>query len=96
MLLTHHHEDHSGNAGAIQKLTGIPNSACGTKYDYLLDLADRAHALARQGVRLLDITKRLLGGENMMSVLSRYNFSERNLVASCLEVDISRYRQPGR
>lgn len=23
LLLTHHHEDHSGNAGAIQKLTGI-------------------------------------------------------------------------
>ncbi|MFA0810695.1 MBL fold metallo-hydrolase [Microbulbifer epialgicus] len=23
LLLTHHHEDHSGNAGAIQKLTGV-------------------------------------------------------------------------
>ncbi|AMX03074.1 MBL fold metallo-hydrolase [Microbulbifer thermotolerans] len=62
------------------------------KYDYLLNLADRAQSLEHQGLDLSAVTRRLLGRENMMSVLSRYNFSKRNLIASCLQVDLSRYR----
>lgn len=61
------------------------------KYNYLLDLADRAQSMEKQGVDLATITKRLLGRENMMTILSRYNFSKRNLIASCLRVDLSRY-----
>ena len=57
------------------------------KYDYLLNLAAQARELQRQGLNLEAITRRLLGKENIMSALSRYNFSKRNLIASCLEVD---------
>ncbi len=57
------------------------------KYDYLLGLAERAQLLKRQGLELGEITRRLLGRESLISFLSRYNFSKRNLVASCLEVD---------
>ncbi|MFC6634936.1 MBL fold metallo-hydrolase [Microbulbifer taiwanensis] len=59
------------------------------KYRYLLDLAGRAQALAESGMNTIEITHQLLGKENLMSVLSRYNFSKRNLVASCLQVDPS-------
>ncbi|SEA32432.1 MBL fold metallo-hydrolase [Microbulbifer marinus] len=61
------------------------------KLDYLLNLAGQAQELEQQGLGIEAITHRLLGKENMMSVLSRYNFSKRNLVTSCLQVDISRY-----
>lgn len=62
------------------------------KFDYLLELSENAQALQRQGLELRAITERLLGREGMISVLSRYNFSKRNLVASCLKVKPDRYR----
>ncbi|WP_323847073.1 MBL fold metallo-hydrolase [Microbulbifer magnicolonia] len=61
------------------------------KYDYLLNLAAQAQELAQQGMELEVITRRLLGKENLMSIVSRYNFSKRNLIVSCLQVDFSRY-----
>lgn len=61
------------------------------KYDFLLDLAARAQELQQRGMELPEITRHLLGKENMMSILSRYNFSKRNLIASCLLVELSRY-----
>ncbi|SHF52019.1 Glyoxylase, beta-lactamase superfamily II [Microbulbifer donghaiensis] len=63
------------------------------KYDYLLNLAGQAQQLEQQGLALDAITQRLLGKESMMSVLSRYNFSKRNLIASCLEVDVGIYNR---
>ncbi|WHI48463.1 MBL fold metallo-hydrolase [Microbulbifer sp. EKSA008] len=57
------------------------------KYDYLLNLATEARELDRQGLPLGEITHRLLGRENLMSVVSGYNFSKRNLIASCMRVD---------
>lgn len=62
------------------------------KFDYLLDLSEKAQALQRQGLGLQAITERLLGREGPISVLSRYNFSKRNLIASCLKVDPDRYQ----
>lgn len=63
------------------------------KLDYLLNLAAQAQQLERQGLELDSISRRLLGKENMMSRLSRYNFSKRNLIASCLEVDVGVYNR---
>ncbi|WP_193166296.1 MBL fold metallo-hydrolase [Microbulbifer hainanensis] len=62
------------------------------KYDFLIELSERAQALHNQGVEPLEITRQLLGNEPLTSILSRYNFSKRNLIASCLEVDIGSFR----
>lgn len=62
------------------------------KFDYLLDLSARAQELRGEGLELPEIARRLLGRETILSLLSFYDFSKRNLVASCLEVDLSRYR----
>lgn len=62
------------------------------KYDYLLDLAGRARELEGRGLALPEISRRLLGREGLMSLLSGYDFSKRNLIASCLQVDPGQYR----
>lgn len=62
------------------------------KYDYLLNLAAEAQQLQAQGLELDAITLRALGKEGLVSVLSRYNFCKRNLIASCLMVDLDSYR----
>ncbi len=59
------------------------------KYDYLVELSAKAQSLQDEGKELLEITLQLLGKENMMSRLSGYNFSKRNLIRSCLEVDLN-------
>ncbi|WP_237067393.1 MBL fold metallo-hydrolase [Microbulbifer guangxiensis] len=59
------------------------------KYDYLVSLAGEAQDLQRQGFQLNAITRRLLGKEDLVGIVSRYNFSKRNLIASCLEVDLA-------
>ncbi|GAA5445508.1 hypothetical protein Misp06_03711 [Microbulbifer sp. NBRC 101763] len=61
------------------------------KYDYLLELSSAAQELGRQGLPLKQITKKLLGRENLMGLLSGYNFSKRNLIASCMAFDPSKY-----
>ncbi|WP_346839162.1 MBL fold metallo-hydrolase [Microbulbifer sp. SAOS-129_SWC] len=62
------------------------------KYDYLLDLSERAQLLRVEGKDPLEITRQLLGKESAMSVFSGYNFSKRNLIASCLEVELESFR----
>ncbi|WP_444932097.1 MBL fold metallo-hydrolase [Microbulbifer sp. SSSA002] len=59
------------------------------KYDYLMNLAVKARELERQGLPLNEITYRLLGRETLMSLLSGYNFSKKNLIASCMRFDPS-------
>jgi glyoxylase-like metal-dependent hydrolase (beta-lactamase superfamily II) len=59
------------------------------KYDYLVELSTNAQAQHQAGVELLQITDQLLGKEGLMSKLSGYNFSKRNLIRSCLEVDLT-------
>ncbi|GAA5524960.1 hydroxyacylglutathione hydrolase [Microbulbifer aestuariivivens] len=58
------------------------------KYDYLLNLSSEAQMLQKQGLELEVITRRLLGKEGAVGILSRYNFSKRNLIASCLQVNL--------
>lgn len=59
------------------------------KYDYIVELAGKSQHLHKQGLELIAISDKLLGKEGMMSVASRYNFSKRNLIRSCLDVDLS-------
>ncbi|MFI2811588.1 MULTISPECIES: MBL fold metallo-hydrolase [Microbulbifer] len=61
------------------------------KYQYLLDLAADAQRLQAKGLALDAITSELLGEESLVGIISRYNFSKRNLVASALEVDLDLY-----
>ncbi|MCO1335173.1 MBL fold metallo-hydrolase [Microbulbifer sp. OS29] len=63
------------------------------KCDYLLNLSSEARELDRQGLSLGEITRRLLGRENLLSLLSGYNFSKKNLIASCMRVDPSRFQE---
>jgi len=59
------------------------------KYDYLVELSKNAQAQRQSGSDLLKITESLLGKDGMMCKLSAYNFSKRNLIRSCLDVDLS-------
>lgn len=59
------------------------------KYDYLVDLSQRAQQQHQQGKSLEAITLSLLGKEGLMGRLTGYNFSKRNLIRSCLEVDLA-------
>jgi len=59
------------------------------KLDYLVTLRDAARALRSNGLTIRAITRTLLGHEQMMSLLSFFNFSKRNLVRSCLAGDPS-------
>ncbi|BBM00280.1 MBL fold metallo-hydrolase [Microbulbifer sp. GL-2] len=61
------------------------------KYDYLLQLSSAAQELSRQGLPLKEITRKLLGREGLMGILSGYNFSKRNLIASCMSFDVSKH-----
>lgn len=64
------------------------------KYDYLINLAGEAQELQRRGLDLDEITRRLLGKEDLVGIVSRYNFSKRNLIASCLVVDLDAQALP--
>ncbi|GAB3112949.1 MBL fold metallo-hydrolase [Aestuariicella hydrocarbonica] len=63
------------------------------KYDNLMLLSTEAQSLRDQGLPLTEISRRLLGKEGAIGILTRYNFSKRNLIASCLQVDLSSHRQ---
>ncbi|AOS97293.1 Hydroxyacylglutathione hydrolase [Microbulbifer aggregans] len=64
------------------------------KYDYLRNLATEAQELQQQGISLDEMTRRLLGKESLVGVLSRYNFSKRNLIISCLDVNLDAVALP--
>ena len=53
---------------------------------YFEELSARAAALARNGLAVTEISRRLLGPEDHIGKLSRLEFSKRNLIAGCLEV----------
>lgn len=59
------------------------------KYDYIVELSSKAQALQQTGLGAVEITQSLLGKEGLMSKMSGYNFSKRNLIKSCLDVDLS-------
>jgi len=58
------------------------------KVDFLIDLAGKTQHLHGQGYSDREVTRKLLGKENVMSLLSGYNFSKINLVRSCLTVPL--------
>lgn len=58
------------------------------KYEYLLNLSGEAQELTQQGLPLEETTLRLLGKEGLFSALTGYNFCKRNLIASCLQVNL--------
>ncbi|MCO1333840.1 MBL fold metallo-hydrolase [Microbulbifer sp. OS29] len=59
------------------------------KYEYLLNLTGEAQVLQEQGLPLEQITQRLLGKEGLLSIMTGYNFCKRNLIASCLHVNLT-------
>lgn len=62
-------------------------SALALKLDYLKNLCGEARELRRQGVGERAAVKRLLGPENLLSRLSFYNISKRNLYRQALLVE---------
>jgi glyoxylase-like metal-dependent hydrolase (beta-lactamase superfamily II) len=54
------------------------------KLDYLLSLGQQASDLHSQGIGLRSITRRLLGREGSVALISSFHFSKRNLIRECL------------
>lgn len=54
------------------------------KLEYLLSLRDRVRELRREGQSIRAITRLLLGKEELISFLTLFHFSKRNLVRACL------------
>ncbi len=59
-------------------------TAIRAKRDYLVALREEARALRAEGRSIAAITRTLLGRETMMSMLTLFHFSKRNLVRACL------------
>ena len=55
------------------------------KRDFLVSLCERVRRLRDEGRNAAQITRSLLGREDLMSWLTGFHFSKRNLVRSCLE-----------
>ena len=55
-----------------------------TKLDYLISLRDEVRELWRGGRSVREITRILLGREGLLSLLTLFHFSKRNLVRACL------------
>ncbi len=56
------------------------------KLDYLVSLSQQASELHSQGIAAASITRRLLGREDSVSLISLGHFSKRNLIRECLRV----------
>ena len=54
------------------------------KLDYLISLRDEVRQLHAAGRSIREITRRLLGRETLLSLLTLYHFSKTNLVRGCL------------
>ncbi|MDQ7051878.1 MAG: MBL fold metallo-hydrolase [candidate division KSB1 bacterium] len=50
------------------------------KLEFLLDLQQNVHELARQGLSPKEVTQRLLGREELLSWMTFFHFSKRNLI----------------
>jgi hypothetical protein len=55
------------------------------KLDFLESLCQQVADLHRQGRSREEITRRLLGREGLMTLLTGYHFSKRNLIDACLQ-----------
>ena len=54
------------------------------RLEYFEELCGRAAALADEGIEVAEISRRLLGPEDHIGLMSRLEFSKRNLIAGCL------------
>lgn len=59
-------------------------AALGRKLDFLVSLREEVLSLRGRGLPPREIARRLLGREGLMSWLTGFHFSKRNLVESCL------------
>ncbi len=57
--------------------------ALGKKLDFLVELCERVHHLRNEGRDIPEITRMLVGREGLMTLLTGFHFSKRNLIASC-------------
>ena len=55
------------------------------KLDYLVSLCERVQHLRRQGKGVKEITRKLLGREDLMSWATGVHFSKRNLIEACFK-----------
>ena len=63
------------------------DDAIRSKLDYLIELKESVRALRASGLSITEITGKLLGTESIMSYLTFFHFSKRNLVEACLGAD---------
>jgi glyoxylase-like metal-dependent hydrolase (beta-lactamase superfamily II) len=60
--------------------------ALARKLDYLVSLRGEVHRLHSQGKSIAEMTRELLGGEDHLSLFTRFHFAKRNLIAACLSL----------
>lgn len=61
-------------------------AALAAKLAHLESLCANSHALYRQGRSLTEITRRLLGREELVSLVTGYHFTKRNLIRACVQL----------
>ncbi|MDX1630590.1 MAG: MBL fold metallo-hydrolase [Thermoanaerobaculia bacterium] len=69
--------------------------ALARKLDFLESLVERVQNLRRRGMSPGAITRELLGREDLMSWITAFHYSKRNLVEGCLAVLGEESRPPG-
>jgi len=69
---------------AHRGVLGAGKAALRRKLDFLESLCQQVADLRRQGRSREEITRLLLGREGLMTLLTGYHFSKRNLIAACL------------
>jgi glyoxylase-like metal-dependent hydrolase (beta-lactamase superfamily II) len=67
-------------------VVGDGPEALARKLDYLASLRGEVHHLHSQGKSIAEMTRELLGGEDHLSLLTRFHFAKRNLIAACLSL----------
>jgi glyoxylase-like metal-dependent hydrolase (beta-lactamase superfamily II) len=56
------------------------------KRDFILELIEQVNHLAKQGMNVTQIQKKLLGREDSLSIFSNFDFSKKRLIESCLKL----------
>jgi glyoxylase-like metal-dependent hydrolase (beta-lactamase superfamily II) len=70
---------------AHRGVLGSGKAALRRKLDFLESLCQQVADLRRQGRSREEITRQLLGREGLMTLLTGYHFSKRNLIDACLQ-----------
>nr|WP_010131423.1 MBL fold metallo-hydrolase [Microbulbifer agarilyticus] len=59
------------------------------KYEFLLNLASNAQDLRRQGYSPKEVTRRLLGKEPVLAIITGFEFSKQRLIRASLKVNLN-------